>query len=261
MIFWFLARLRSSLENLRNMAWQNSFSLSLELTRFVTPGNLSVVTRELVTFARSLQNSGSDLIMEEDLGDLFSRFRLDTNFLDQFKQTIIAETKITKVSDMIPIALQAGPGPSVQRALKEPHYMSMIIHLAMFAAGHELEPFSEALSEILMKRSEGEGQHAFVAPRTIKRLMQVCAEQTTGYRWDLIMDAIELHLGLRPFIQGHRRAAPSHHRESHPINARDRYYSLSWQQLQASLDILVALQRSYSENVMVSRQNIARIYN
>ena len=230
------------------MSLQSEFSLSLELTRILGPATVSHAGRSLVQFARSLQRTGSDFIMEEDLATLFSRFHVDTGFVEEFKQRTLANTSISKMSDFLPVALQAGPGPSLQRAIKDPAFMPMVVHLSMFAATHELDSFSEALSEILARRSENDLQVPYFPSKTIKGTMQACAEQTSGYKWHYITDTIVRLLQLPSHLPRQTRTDrfyPSDNNVNH-------FFSLSWTQLNACIDILLAVQRVYSDNTMVS---------
>ena len=215
------------------------------------PASLSHASNTIVDFARSLQLTGSDFIMEEDLSALFVRFNIHADFLEEFKDRTIANTKISKISDFVPVGLQAGPGPSVRRALRDANYTALITHLSMFAATHEIDSFSEGLAEILATRSERNGQQSFPLSRNIKSVMSACAEQTAGYKWHYLTDTIMRTLGLPNSILRPRQRCPSAHRPRNPTNAVDRYFSLSWAQLNASLDILLAVQRIYSDHVMV----------
>lgn len=236
------------------MSWQNQFSLSLELTRALGPASINHAADSIVEFARGLQRTGSDFIIEEDLAAIFARFHIQPQFLEEFKQITVADAKVSKISDFIPIALQAGPGPTVQRALRDPAFMPMIVHLSMFAATHELEPFSDALSEILVKRN-GKGNEvptAFYSPKDIKGATQVCAEQTAGYKWHYMIDTVFRLLGLPAFIPTERRGDNVEHPNRFPVNDVDRFYSLSWDQLNASFDMLLAVQRLYTDHIMVS---------
>ena len=128
------------------MPWSNQFSLSLELTRVLGPSTITQASNAVMNLARSLQNTGSDVVMEQDLGEVFSRFLIEESFELEFRERTRSVASVNKISDLVPFALQAGPGPTVQRAMKEPAFMPMVIHLSMLGATHDYASVAEALS-------------------------------------------------------------------------------------------------------------------
>lgn len=128
------------------MGWSNQFSLSVEVTRVLGPAAIDRAGNAVIHLARNLQSSGSDIVIEQELGALFSRFLIPDAFVQEFKERTLSVNSVKKISDFVPLALQAGPGPTVQRALKDPAFIPMVVHLSMFGATHDYGSVAEALS-------------------------------------------------------------------------------------------------------------------
>ena len=86
-----------------------SFQLALELSN-VFPIREGVVTaaQYILKLARDLRKSGSDLVVEEDLAEVFSRGKVSSELEAKFKDT-------TKITNIVPLAgsgeivLESGP--------------------------------------------------------------------------------------------------------------------------------------------------------
>lgn len=231
------------------MGLQSQFSLSLEVTKVLGPAAIAQSGNAFVKWARDIQRNGSDILIEQDLGGLFSRFHIDPGFAQEFKECALRTSDIKSIGSYLPIALQSGPGATVQRALQDPSFMPMVIHLSMFGATHEFGRFAEALSEVLRARvmDDKSKEPAFFPPKTIKGTIQVCVEQTSGYQWHLLVDSIMRKLGLPQYVPGKIR------KDMPRLNAVEHFYSLSITALRACMEILLALQKVYRDHMMVSR--------
>ena len=229
------------------MGVQSQFSLSLEVTRALGPAAVAQSGDTLLKWARALQRNGSDIIIEQDLGGLFSRFQIDPDFAQEFKERTLAVNEVKTISSYFPIALQAGPGATVQRALQDRSFMPMVIHLSMFGATHELGSFAEALAEVLRIRTEDheDQEPPFFPPQTIKGTLQVCVEQTSGFKWHLLIDTIMRMLDLPQYVPGKSR------KNMPRLNAVEHFYRLSMNQLQVGMDILLSLHQVRTDRVMV----------
>ena len=68
----------------------SNFQLSLELTNVFPVGSLirdlgGSAYQQIMTLARDLRKSGSDLLVEEDLAAIFGRARIEADIEDQFR--------------------------------------------------------------------------------------------------------------------------------------------------------------------------------
>ena len=99
------------------MALSHGIQLSFELTNVFGGGARAVsATKALVNFARDLRKSGSDIVVEEDLADIFGRGRIESALEAQFKSDVLADTTIMPLHPKCDVQLQARPGPTVTRA-------------------------------------------------------------------------------------------------------------------------------------------------
>lgn len=115
------------------MAFQNQFTLSLELTN-VVPALSFAATKTwdaALSFARQLQSSRSDIVIEEDLAMKFGCCRVADNLARSFR-TIVEEQNRQEPLQLVEagIALISGTGPTVVRALTEGRdrpYFAMVV--------------------------------------------------------------------------------------------------------------------------------------
>ena len=111
------------------MALASQFALSLELTNLVPMGIAAVGKAwDLMTTARDLRGSGSDIVVEEDMANLLGRCFVERNLASTFRN-IVARGEQEK-SICAGIALFSGPGPTLLRALtqsSENPYFAMVV--------------------------------------------------------------------------------------------------------------------------------------
>lgn len=179
----------------------SQFSLSLEVTRLVplvlNAGNSAAAA--VMKLARELQDSGSDLITEEDLAEVFGRSRIEPQLASSFK-TVVVKARNTPVCEGI--ILQSGPGPTVNRALGHPPYFSTVVQLSLLSWVHEKISLAESLRSALEKRmQEAPADYNLRAAPSQQRVLGVvvaCEEQTAAFDWGRLLLAVASMLGLPP---------------------------------------------------------------
>ena len=137
------------------MAFQNQFALTLELTR-ILPSLGSVTNKAanaFMTRARDLRHSGSDIVVEEDLANVFGRCKISDALTSSFKTVVTRST--SNVSLLEGIMLQGGPGPTVIRAFQDRPYFAMLVQLSLLVWTFHEAYLATALADALRKRSEG----------------------------------------------------------------------------------------------------------
>ncbi|KAL8823647.1 MAG: hypothetical protein Q9191_005671 [Dirinaria sp. TL-2023a] len=208
------------------MAPSSQFSLSVELTKLIPLGPLaSIAGKSIVQFIRELQASGSDIVTEEGLAEVFGRNRIDSRFESTFR-TAVRQSAIHHVADIAELVIEGGPGPTVRRSLKDPIYFRTIVQLSLLTWAHELNQFAKALAQALDRRATENGQ-AETPPRLdgLKGTLRAVREQTSGFMWELIFSAVDEQ--LEPL----RRCETKAHMRLLPVSI-----------LQALLDALTAVQ-------------------
>lgn len=183
------------------MPFSNQFSLSLELTRLLPLSTLyDKGAQAIINFGRQLKNSGSDIIVEDDLVLVFGRSKISATLGSSFK-TLVAESG-SNIPLLEGIMLQAGPGPTVGRALREPPYFSMVVQLSLLSWSYETRALATALSETLHKRVEGSNSvnPSPTAPSSsdIYGVLQACLRQTSAFNWNRLLQAVANKLGFAP---------------------------------------------------------------
>lgn len=74
--------------------------------------------------------SGSDIAVEADLSDLIGNVRLDRDVVSGFFEVLSKEVNVSAniISRALDIKLRNGPGPTVQRASRQPGpHQSMLV--------------------------------------------------------------------------------------------------------------------------------------
>ena len=179
----------------------SQFALSLEVTRLV-PLALAATNSAaaaVMKLARDLQDSGSDLITEEDLAEVFGRSRIEPQLASSFK-TVVVKTTSTHVCEGI--ILQSGPGPTVSRALGHPPYFSTVVQLSLLSWVHEKSSLAESLRSALESRMQGApadyNVRATPSQERVLGVVVACEEQTSAFDWGRLLLAVASMLGLPP---------------------------------------------------------------
>ena len=182
---------------------------------------------------------------------MFSRFLVDEAFAEEFKQCVLSTNSVKSINDRLPLALQSGPGATVRRALKDPAYMPMVVHLSMFGATHEFGPLAEFLSNVIMTSYEksNEGSMPVFQPAAIRGAIQACVEQTAGFRWELLVHTVRAKLGLPAYD-----CSLEHERTAEP-GRRGIYFSLSQWQFESLLEAFLLVNRLHRDHTIVSTIN------
>jgi hypothetical protein len=173
------------------------FQLSLELSRIFPVGDLvTSATKPLLDFARSLRKSGSDILVEEDLMNVFGRGRIENKIEEEFKRVVRMSSKKgeTLYSGSV-LRLETGPGPTVVRALGPKHrqYLSTVLQLSMLGWMHDGVYLASALEEALRKRSRLGVQNSSPDPGLdgIAGTLDACSSQTASFLWDHYVSLVE----------------------------------------------------------------------
>ncbi|KAN0120180.1 hypothetical protein V8E51_002388 [Hyaloscypha variabilis] len=169
------------------------FSLSLELASILPiKSALSYTASTVVSLARELKRSGSDLLVEEDLAAIFGRGKIVPSVENHFKDVV----KIASIESLHPgseIILDAGPGATVRRALKDRYYMATVLQLSFLGSMHETTRLASVLVECMNKRFDQGVEGATPDPDYdgILATLQACLSQTSQFSWDMMRELVE----------------------------------------------------------------------
>ena len=169
------------------------FSLSLELASLARVLPVRSTVNSIISLARDLKRSGSDLLVEEDLVAIFGRGKIVASIENQFRHAV-SIASITPFYRGSEIVLDSGPGATIGRALREGRdYMASVIQLSFLGSMHEEASFASALTECMQKRSELNVANATPCPDYdgILGAIQACNSQTSRFPWGNLTSLVE----------------------------------------------------------------------
>ena len=199
----------SGLHNLA-MPFDNQFALTLEVTKLVPliGQAYNKTTNAILNSARELKNSGSDIIIEEDLTNVLGRCKISDGLSSSFR------TVVGKSSSTIPlledIFLQAGPGPTVARSFKDKPHFAMLVQISFLTWTFGQVGLATALADALQNRYERAPSEAglpVVPDRSgIIAVLGAIESQTSAFNWNMMLDAVSQTLGYN--MRNHQHESP-----------------------------------------------------
>lgn len=168
------------------------FQLGLELTNIVNPINQAVSALGSLAVIDAIKRSGSDFVTETKLANLIGRHRIDPIIKFHFRE-MVAKSDQSMISRYLDIILEAGSGPTVQEALKNPALFSMVIQLSALAFAHENEALANSIVEAIENIVRESGGNMGIVPDYVSLLgtVRACQQQTAAFRWALLYEAAE----------------------------------------------------------------------
>ena len=183
------------------MVFQNQFALSLELTRLLPPIKWATdkTVEAIMTRARGLSNSGSDIVVEEDLARVLGRCKIADGLSSSFRSIITKSTSNVPIVEAI--MLQGGPGPTVIRAFQDSYYFSMVVQLSLLVWVFPINDLATAIAEALRERAAGapstSDMQSTPSRNGILGVLRACESQTSAFNWNLMLNAVSNTLGYR----------------------------------------------------------------
>jgi hypothetical protein len=178
------------------MGGHSVFQLALELSNVFPMREVVVgVSQQLLNLARDFRKSGSDIVVELDLADVFGRGKISSELETKFKET-------TKISTIVPltkdgeIILDSGPGPTLQHAFRDRRYLASVIQLSFLSYVHNREKLASMLSQSLGKRYDLNVPGASPDPgyEGIMKTLLACSSQTSSFSWSEYINAVQERL-------------------------------------------------------------------
>lgn len=186
------------------MALTNTqFSLSVELTRVQPLKFLSDnIGSATVALLRSFQNSGSDVLAENDVAELFKWHQIDENMAKVFREAIVHPqgSILDSMRRLLErVWLDNQPGPTVLRALRQREYFPMVIECSFLAWIHERRSLATAFKRFFEKDLEDAPPEIIAAnpkEENIVGVIKACEDQTAAFSWDGYFRAASADLHL-----------------------------------------------------------------
>jgi hypothetical protein len=179
---------------------QSSFQLGLELTNIFPVGEIvrnisNPLYAKLLSLARDLRKSGSDLLVEEDLAAIFGRALINRDLEENFRKHVLQDSRVVPFHNGCNLVLDASAGPTISRALQpgDRYYLSTVIQLSFLCWGHSRASIAAGLVECMQKRSEMNVEGASTDPtfEGISGTLEACSSQTSSFAWSNLIHQVE----------------------------------------------------------------------
>lgn len=198
------------------------------------------VYESILTLARNLRLSGSDLLVEVDLADVFGRGKITQNIEQQFRTEVLRATELKAIQRDGVLALSIGPGPSLVEATprSKEHLMASVIQLSFLGWVHNRPSLASALDDCLNKRFEMQIPGSKPSPgyEGISGVLEACSSQTSNFDWSRYLYQVKSRL-VSASIIGNR--------------VDESAMSLAPSLLRACMDCLYIIQRAPEERFML----------
>ncbi|KAL8751805.1 MAG: hypothetical protein Q9199_006175 [Rusavskia elegans] len=186
------------------MPFTTGFQLSLELAkafpiRFMTESAGS----KLLKYARDLRISGSDIVVEADLAEVFGRGKIVPEIEKKFRDVVKVQNLIF-FRDGCEISLDSGAGPTVLHGLRDNQHFSTIIQLSFLGWTHDHSSLATAIDQAMVHRFEREIAGASASPgyEGILGSLTACSSQSNAFVWSDYIHLVDTR--LRESIPGYR---------------------------------------------------------
>jgi hypothetical protein len=168
--------------------------LSLELTKIIPVRAIVTTTfQKAIEFARSLQKTGSDILVEEDLAAIFGRGKIVRQLELRFRQAINVSIQPVPISPRNGIELTCGPGATVGRALKDNYYLATVIQLSFLSWFHEKSSLAGSLVDCIEKRIQMgvPDANTHISYEGVLGTLDACAAETNRFAWDALASIVQ----------------------------------------------------------------------
>lgn len=186
------------------MPFSTGFQISLELAKaFPISSVTETIGSKVLKYARELRLSGSDIVVEADLAEVFGRGKI-VHELEQEFRNVVKVQRVTFLRDGCEISLDSGAGPSLLHGLRDSRHFSAIIQLSFLGWTHERSSLATAIDQAMIQRFETGVRGASASPgyEGISNALTACSSQSTGFAWS---DYIHLvNTKLQESIPGYR---------------------------------------------------------
>ena len=169
------------------------FQLALELSSVLPIKEYtSLALTSIVDLARNLRNSGSDIVVESDLADIFGRAQISDEVVKSFKDKV-RTTKLVPLYNGSEIQLQSGPGPTVIRAFQEPRYFATVVTLSLFSYFLPKRELARMLASSMLKRFEANlpGAKSPCGYDGIESTLTAITNQCSEFHWGSYRERVE----------------------------------------------------------------------
>ncbi|KAL9084711.1 MAG: hypothetical protein Q9165_007959 [Trypethelium subeluteriae] len=176
------------------------FQLALDLASILPVREIAERSfQKFITYASELRKSGSDIVVEANLAEIFGRGNVSSELEQAFKSKVAVQNiKPRSLYDGSDIELREGPGPTLLRAFEDKTriYMSTVITLSMLSSFHNTQDLASTIDWALNKRFEYQVPGSSQSPgyEGVLGTLQSCSSQTSDFLWKDYTDRIQVKL-------------------------------------------------------------------
>ncbi|KAI4250070.1 MAG: hypothetical protein L6R40_000242 [Gallowayella cf. fulva] len=186
------------------MPFTTGFQLSLELAKaFPVRSITESAGTKLLKYARDLRRSGSDIVVEADLAEVFGRGKIVQEIERSFREAVKVQS-FTFFRDGCEISLDSGAGPTILHAFRNNQHFSTIVQLSFLAWTHDRSSLATAIDEAMVKRFEMGVAGASASPgyEGILGSLAACSSQSNAFAWSDYIHLVDNK--LRDSIPGYQ---------------------------------------------------------
>ncbi|KAL8786911.1 MAG: hypothetical protein Q9213_002542 [Squamulea squamosa] len=178
------------------MPFTTGLQLSFELAKAFPIRSLTEsAASKLLKYARDLRMSGSDIIVETDLAEVFGRGKIVHEIERKFREVVKVQNFIF-FRDDCEISLDSGAGPTILHAFRNNQHFSTTIQLSFLGWTHNHSSLATAIDEAMVKRFEMGVAGASASPghEGILGSLRACSSQSNAFAWSDYIHLVEKKL-------------------------------------------------------------------
>lgn len=167
------------------MPFNAGFQLSFEIAKaFPISSVTESVPSKVLKYARDLRVSGSDIVVEADLAEVFGRGKI-VHELEQNFRKVVKDQGFTFLRNGCEISLDSGAGPTLLYGLQKNQHFSTIIQLSFLGWTHDRSSLASAIDQAMVKRFEMGVAGASASPgyEGILNTLGACSSQSSAFAW------------------------------------------------------------------------------
>lgn len=158
----------------------------------------------MISLARDLQSSGSDVVIVEYLGVIFGKFQITPELTLSFNTIVVRRTSSYNLTECI--SLTSGARPTVNCALLKhdnPAYFATVVQCSFLASIHDKSSLPHSI--VYSTEKEREDAPSQTTSRAVPNLkgvfsvLRACEEQTAKFPWVSLVEAVARQLEVRDF--------------------------------------------------------------
>ena len=191
------------------MPFSTGFQLSLELAKaFPISSVTESIGSKVLKYARDLRVSGSDIVVEADLAEVFGRGKIVHELEQDFRKAVKVQS-FTFLRDGCEISLDSGAGPTLLHGFQDSRHFSAIIQLSFLGWTHDRSSLATAIDQAMVKRFEMGVAGASPSPgyEGILKTLAACSSQSNAFAWSHYIHVVNNR--LQEFIPGYQYSQDS----------------------------------------------------